>query len=477
MFRTISLIHPSRSRAEIASRQSRSWLLAAGEPIDYILSIDTDDPQLAQYDGYFQSRRFICNGNRSAIDAINNAAKQATGDIIVVMSDDFDCPPQWATALLRLTEGKTDWIAKTPDGIQNWIITLPIMDRAYYNRFGYVYYPEYKHMFCLHPDTPVFMGDYSFKRIGDIQVGDDVIGTERKKGKNAKTQERDFLARTKVTQTHKRIADLFEITLESGKKLICTDDHRWGYYNGSKELKYGPPKIGRRLKKILDMPGNPPDGLDFERGWLAGMWDGEGSFDVITQSVVHNELVCHRIEELLNKIGFKFSITHYSSKTWKNSTQRVFTLNGGRNEYIKMLNWLNPVKRITKRTDKRMLSARYGSPDTIIDIKKIGPGEVVCITTGASNFIADGYLSHNCDTEMTCVGDLLQRTIKLDIPFQHNHYSVGKSKKDSISDRADATWGQGEALFIERARKNFDLIDPPGRITDEAYNNWIRRKL
>lgn len=229
MFRTISLIHPSRSRAEIASRQSRRWLLAAGEPIDYILSIDTDDPQLAQYDGYFQSRRFICNGNRSAIDAINNAAKQATGDIIVVMSDDFDCPPQWATALLRLTEGKTDWIAKTPDGIQNWIITLPIMDRAYYNRFGYVYYPEYKHLFC--------------------------------------------------------------------------------------------------------------------------------------------------------------------------------------------------------------------------------------------------------DTEMTCVGDLLQRTIKLDIHFQHNHYSVGKSKKDSISDRADATWGQGEALFIERARNNFDLIDPPGKIMDEAYNNWIRRKL
>ena len=37
---------------------------------------------------------------------------------------------------------------KTWDGTQGWIITLPIMDRTYYNRFGYIYYPEYLHMFC-----------------------------------------------------------------------------------------------------------------------------------------------------------------------------------------------------------------------------------------------------------------------------------------------------------------------------------------
>lgn len=245
MFRTISLIHPSRGRVEKAFQSALKWIKDAGEPVEYILSIDSDDQYFGLYHGKFigsglsQPMRqgigawghdgILGSDNRSAIDAINNAAKQCTGDIIVVMSDDFDCPPQWATALLRLTEGKTDWIAKTHDGIQNWIITLPIMDRVYYQRFGYVYHPGYAHLFC--------------------------------------------------------------------------------------------------------------------------------------------------------------------------------------------------------------------------------------------------------DTEMSCVADLLQRRINLDIPFKHNHYSTGASKKDSVSERADATWGQGEALFIERARKNFDLIDPPGRITDEAYNNWIRRKL
>lgn len=246
MFRTISLIHPSRGRVSEAFKAGSKWIRDAGEPVEYILSIDYDDPHKGLYQAKFLGNGLVCDrsgvgvgawrhdgilesGNRSAVDAINNAAKHSTSDIIVVMSDDFDCPPQWATALLRLTEGKTDWIAKTPDGIQKWIITLPIMDRTYYNRFGYIYYPEYRHMFC--------------------------------------------------------------------------------------------------------------------------------------------------------------------------------------------------------------------------------------------------------DTEMTCVGDLLQKTIKLDIPFKHNHYSTGASKKDPVSERADSTWGQGEALFIERARKNFDLIDPPGKIMEEAYNNWIRRKL
>lgn len=229
--REISLIHPSRGRASKAIEVSQKWISSAGTRVEYILSIDTDDDVLSYKKAYlfYSDITTIIKNNRSAIDAINNAAAISSGDIIVVMSDDFDCPENWAIKLLEATEGKTDWIAKTPDGIQNWIITLPIMDRAYYNRFGYVYYPEYKHMFC--------------------------------------------------------------------------------------------------------------------------------------------------------------------------------------------------------------------------------------------------------DTEMSCVADLLQRRINLDIPFKHNHYSTGATKKDSINERADATWGQGEALFIERAWKNFDLIDPPGKIMDEAYNNWIRRKL
>jgi glycosyltransferase involved in cell wall biosynthesis len=142
----ISLIHPSRSRPEKSCKTIDNWILSAKNDVEVILSNDNDDPLAWRYTTAYTER--IISNNRSCVDAINNAAKIATGDIIVVVSDDTDCFPGWDTALLKEVEGKTDWILKTDDGIQPYIITMPCMDRAYYNRTGYIYHPDFLHMFC-----------------------------------------------------------------------------------------------------------------------------------------------------------------------------------------------------------------------------------------------------------------------------------------------------------------------------------------
>lgn len=168
----ISIIHPSRSRPEHAGNTIRAWLNTAANPndIEYLLSVDSTDPELPEYELYrpnnFRSVllkyhtigdvstnlptiTLVVNDNHSAIEAINRAAIVSTGNLIIVVSDDFSTPPKhWDVQLLDSLEGKHDYIVKTDDGVQPWIITLPIMDRQYYNRFGYVYYPEYKHLFC-----------------------------------------------------------------------------------------------------------------------------------------------------------------------------------------------------------------------------------------------------------------------------------------------------------------------------------------
>lgn len=141
----ISILHPSRSRPEQAYATARKWLDNAGCDVEYILSLDVDDPQKGHYRS---TGNTIFNQNRSAVEAINNAARIAKGNILIVLSDDFDCPPLWGKKILDATQGKTDWILKTPDGIQKWIITMPIMDRVYFERFNYIYYPGYLHMFC-----------------------------------------------------------------------------------------------------------------------------------------------------------------------------------------------------------------------------------------------------------------------------------------------------------------------------------------
>lgn len=147
----ISLIHPSRSRPQQAAATAKSWLSSAKFPenIEYIFSVDSDDKEVAEYLYLIpESAKMRTHDNRSAIEAINHAATHATGDLLIVVSDDFACPFHWDAALLSMLEGRSDFIVKTQDGAQPWIITLPIMDRVYYERFGYIYYPEFLHMFC-----------------------------------------------------------------------------------------------------------------------------------------------------------------------------------------------------------------------------------------------------------------------------------------------------------------------------------------
>lgn len=155
--RKITCIHPSRGRHVQAYKTWHKWRNDADNKFEYILSLDNDacEDYYTQF-FYDDSLIKIClRDNKSAIQAINEAAKISTGDILIVISDDFDCFPGWDTALITEFEGKSDFIVKTQDGLQPTLITLPLMDREYYNRFGYIYQNDYAHMFCDQEMTAV----------------------------------------------------------------------------------------------------------------------------------------------------------------------------------------------------------------------------------------------------------------------------------------------------------------------------------
>ena len=171
--KTITIIHPSRQRPEMALQTKKNWMQNAihKSSIEYILSIDNNDPTLYDYNWMFSHEydtKIKYNNNWSAMEAINVVAPQSIGNLIVVVSDDFDCFEGWDEYLLSHLQGDSDYIVKTSDGYMNsdWLITLPIMDRAYYNRFGYVYHPEYKHMWS---DTEMTTVGHMLGKIVDLQ--------------------------------------------------------------------------------------------------------------------------------------------------------------------------------------------------------------------------------------------------------------------------------------------------------------------
>lgn len=160
----ITIIHPSRQRNQMALETKKKWMSKAQFPhlIEYIVSVDNDDPTLQKYNWAFRNELdtiFDFNNNTTAIQAINNSAKKANGRILIVVSDDFDCFTYWDTFLVESLRGRVNYIVKTSDGYGNnsWIITLPIMDDMYYKSFGYIYHPDYHHLWCDTEMTVVAM--------------------------------------------------------------------------------------------------------------------------------------------------------------------------------------------------------------------------------------------------------------------------------------------------------------------------------
>src|SRR6267154_3208565 len=130
----ITIIHPSRSRPSQAYNTALTWIKKIGLPdseFEYILSVDNDDPYRWDYKWVLPITNFTTfrGDNRSAIDAVNMPARFYSsyrgkpGDFLIVISDDFECLADWGTSLKIALENKEDFLIKTWDGIQPWIVT------------------------------------------------------------------------------------------------------------------------------------------------------------------------------------------------------------------------------------------------------------------------------------------------------------------------------------------------------------------
>lgn len=150
----ISLLHPSRGRPQKSFENSKEWIEKAGCEIELILSLDKSDNTIDQYAKLYngQISKFLVEDNDSVVQATNKAAAVSYGDILLYLSDDFKCFDGWGLAVQKEFEGVGNpLLIKVDDCLQNFqvpVLTIPIMNRALYDRLGYFFHPEYKSMFC-----------------------------------------------------------------------------------------------------------------------------------------------------------------------------------------------------------------------------------------------------------------------------------------------------------------------------------------
>lgn len=186
----ISLIHPSRGRPDKAFVTANKWLAYSECATEHIFSLDSDDPFVYQYKAH---DKLIVNPNTCVVEAANVAAKASTGDILLYLSDDFDCFPGWGRKIMDIAaKYQGEYLIKVHDGLQdfnNGVLTIPIMSRQLYERLGYIFHPAYKSMWV---DVDLY---YTCVNINAIKLHKEVV-FQHNHYSNGKTKKDDTYSRS-----------------------------------------------------------------------------------------------------------------------------------------------------------------------------------------------------------------------------------------------------------------------------------------
>lgn len=150
--------YTSRSRPKLFYRGLLSIIdNCNSQNYQVLCSLDQDDPTLPEYleliaECNNPNIQVVIGTSSSKVSAINRDLNDFTGrwDILVNMSDDMIFTQSGFDDTIRREFGENlDQFIHFNDGLQNAnLSTMTIEGRQYYERFGYIYFPEYQSLWC-----------------------------------------------------------------------------------------------------------------------------------------------------------------------------------------------------------------------------------------------------------------------------------------------------------------------------------------
>lgn len=152
------------------------------DKIAFLISLDTDDvtmnnPEIISRFKNYQSKiklLYFFGNNKTKIQAINADLEKVSGwDILLLASDDMIPVVQGYDYIIRKDMNDHfrdfDGVLWYNDGGQNNINTLSILGKKYYDRFGYIYHPDYVSLWCDNEFTEVS------KKLNKVYQSDKII--------------------------------------------------------------------------------------------------------------------------------------------------------------------------------------------------------------------------------------------------------------------------------------------------------------
>lgn len=137
--------------------------------------------------------------------------------------------------------------------------------------------------------------------------------------------------------------------------------------------------------------------LEYMRGFIAGFFDAEGSYNGSLRIAQKDISVLERVSQYGFKLGFKFALESYS-----NCAASTLHLLGGFREVIRFFATIQPA--IARKSSYLYGMAIKGiDKEQVIHKEFVGEIDVIDIQTSTHTFFANGLATHNCYVPSTPV--------------------------------------------------------------------------
>lgn len=393
----------------------------------------------AEFNMKYKNAKYVVAGNRIAEDSLyyrllGGSGTTSYNKVEILRQYDWLKDEFVMTAsgiLLNHLGGESDpTIAPMPFdhkmGPFTWGITSPLDEKiAYGLPTPFLVKDPHKILnvgYCVTPETKILTRDLRWVEAQSLKVGDKIMGFDEF-GKPCKATGESTIRRhyqdAEVTNTGRKIAPVYKITLEDGTILNSTENHRWitwkGIGNGSdwmrtdvmsKTISEG---IEVYMPKYFDVYEQD---ISYESGYLAGIFDGEGSLNLGKASnninnrtrgiqlsfVQQNNEAMKKATGFLKNKGFDYFISKRKLRKGQKETCDSIILRGGFREVMRFFMQTRPERIIKEAWMRKNLSDMLLQKKYLIKVlsaEYIGEKEIITLESSSKTYFAEGFGAHN----------------------------------------------------------------------------------
>lgn len=279
--------------------------------------------------------------------------------------------------------------------------------------------------FCVTPDTPILTADLRHVRADSVRVGDELVGFDehspsphgrgggKRRFRTAVVKNVNFVMKPSVA-----------VYTSDGRVTVCSSDHKWFVRHPGNQPRLTWVEAGDLTPEHQMMSVGVWDAdTSRDAGYLAGLFDGEGSMQTRASGSSCSQITFHQkpgngvMEEFrgaMDRLGLSYT---FIPKSPNNTSPCDGVRVSGLSRMMRLTGMIRPHRMVSRTKDIFDGADLYGektmeSTPYVVQVKPVGVRKLVAIETSTHTFVANGFLSHNCQGS---AADLLyEATLEID---------------------------------------------------------------